>query len=94
VTPLIFVVFAENVFKYGVSACMQRFIYIEVRIEGRRLLFVCRNSVIPGQKKSSSKGPKSSLAAAIAGLFSTGWPPQSEKCRDEAIIRCPTEVSS
>ncbi len=46
IPPMLFITFVENAFKHGVSYRQESFIDIRLTIEGRHLLFVCRNSKV------------------------------------------------
>lgn len=45
VAPLIFISLIENAFKHGVNSRSESFVEISLKVEGRDLVFTCRNSV-------------------------------------------------
>ncbi len=45
VAPLIFISLIENAFKHGVNSRSKSFVDVSLRMEGRNLVFTCRNSV-------------------------------------------------
>lgn len=47
IAPMLLITFVENAFKHGISYRKASFIDINVRIEERRLMFCCVNSVAP-----------------------------------------------
>lgn len=49
VAPLLFIPFVENAFKYGVSTKASSNITIEIRTEGKKILFDCRNYIVPSE---------------------------------------------
>ncbi|MDR0750147.1 MAG: sensor histidine kinase [Tannerellaceae bacterium] len=48
IMPLTFVPFVENAFKYGISAHIDCFIHVGIKVEGGALLFTCNNSIVSG----------------------------------------------
>lgn len=45
VAPLIFISLIENAFKHGVNSRSESFVDVSLKVEGRDLIFTCRNSV-------------------------------------------------
>lgn len=45
VAPLIFISLIENAFKHGVNSRSESFVEVSLKVEGRDLIFTCRNSV-------------------------------------------------
>jgi hypothetical protein len=59
VPPLLYVTFVENAFKHGVTYEQECFIYIELIVDGERVVFHCTNSkptLIPKQGKKKQGG--------------------------------------
>ena len=57
IMPLTFIPFAENAFKYGISAHTECFIHIDMEVENGSLQFTCDNSIISGtNERKDSEG--------------------------------------
>ncbi|MBK7869688.1 MAG: histidine kinase [Saprospiraceae bacterium] len=51
IAPLLFIPLVENAFKHGVSASQASFIFIKMRIEGKRLIFWVENTNLPKDER-------------------------------------------
>jgi len=54
ISPLLFIAFAENSFKHGVSAKEDSFIQIKMQLEGKNLVFITENSLHPKSSDDQS----------------------------------------
>ena len=46
IAPLLVIPYIENAFKYGISTTQESFIDLNFKIEDKKLIFSCRNSII------------------------------------------------
>ncbi len=69
VPPMLFISFIENAFKHGVSYQAPSFIDIRLSLEGRRLLFACRNSIHRKEKEESGGVGLSNIRQRLALLY-------------------------
>lgn len=54
--PLMLIIFVENAFKHGISYREESFIDIKLRVENKRLLFICCNSKPTQVQRTNEKG--------------------------------------